>query len=109
MSRSRSDTILAFFLEQLQEIDGLDARGMFGGYGIYHDEIFFTIVAGGRVYFKTDDTTRERYLERGMGPFRPTERQTLKRYYEVPVEVLEDRDALTEWALEAIEVARRDA
>jgi TfoX/Sxy family transcriptional regulator of competence genes len=29
------------------------------------------------------------------------------KYYEVPVEVLEDVDALKEWADKAIEVARR--
>jgi DNA transformation protein len=37
-----------------------------------------------------------------MGPFRPNERQTLKSYYEVPPEVLEDPEALRSWAGEAI-------
>jgi len=37
-----------------------------------------------------------------MGPFRPSARQTLKSYYEVPVEVIEDADALAAWAKRAI-------
>ena len=37
-----------------------------------------------------------------MGPFRPNERQTLKSYYEVPPEVLDDPEALLSWAGEAI-------
>ena len=37
-----------------------------------------------------------------MGPFRPNERQTLKSYYEVPPEVLDDAEALFSWAREAI-------
>jgi DNA transformation protein len=38
----------------------------------------------------------------GMGPFRPNERQTLKSYYDVPPEILDDREALLHWAREAI-------
>jgi hypothetical protein len=29
------------------------------------------------------------------------------QYYEVPAEVLEDRDALRDWAVAAVDVARR--
>jgi DNA transformation protein and related proteins len=41
-----------------------------------------------------------------MGPFRPNERQTLKSYYEVPPEVLDDPEALLSWAGEAIRAGR---
>ena len=34
---------------------------MFGGYGLYAGEVFFGIVANGRLYFKTDDETRGRF------------------------------------------------
>jgi DNA transformation protein len=60
------------------------------------------------LYFKVDDTTRARFEERGMGPFRPGgESGEVMQYYEVPADVLEDAEALTAWAAEAVEVARR--
>jgi DNA transformation protein len=37
-----------------------------------------------------------------MKPFRPNRKQTLKTYYEVPVEIVEDAEQLIEWAQRAI-------
>ena len=37
-----------------------------------------------------------------MKPFRPNAKQTLKNYYGVPLEIIEDRDELCEWAMKAI-------
>jgi DNA transformation protein and related proteins len=49
-----------------------------------------------------DDRSKGEYLARGMGPFRPNERQTLKSYFGVPPEVLSDAETLLSWAREAI-------
>ena len=54
-----------------------------------------------------DGPTRDDYLARGMGPFRPNEWQTLKSYYEVPPEVVGVPEALLSWAGEAIRAAQR--
>lgn len=93
-----------FVLEQLAALDQVRSRAMFGGHGLYAGEVFFGIVHGERLYFKTDDESRAAYVERGMGVFRLNERQTLKRYYEVPAEVLEDRELLAGWARTAAAV-----
>jgi TfoX/Sxy family transcriptional regulator of competence genes len=53
----------------------------------------------------TSPQTAETMIEavsRGMGPFRPNEQQTLKSYYEVPQEVLNDAESFVSWAREAI-------
>jgi DNA transformation protein and related proteins len=92
-----------FALDQLRLLDDLTARAMFGGWGLYGGEVFFGIVHDDRLYFKTDDATRPAYLEHGMEPFRPNDRQTLKSYYEVPIGVLENADELAKWAQRAIE------
>jgi TfoX/Sxy family transcriptional regulator of competence genes len=55
----------------------------------------------GRLYFKTDESTREEYRDRGMGPFAPGGNQVLKSYYEVPEEIVEDDEELASWAREA--------
>lgn len=103
------DAFRDFVLDQLGaldgQLDGLRARAMFGAHGIYAGETFFAIAHEGRLYFKTDQRTVERYVSGGMGPFRPNPRQTLKRYYEVPAEVVEDRDELVRWARESVRAA----
>jgi DNA transformation protein len=97
----KNDGFKDFVLDQLADLRGLTCRAMFGGYGLYHREKFFGIIHKGRLYFKTDQTTAPRYRDRGMKSFKPTSNQTLKNYYEVPVEVLEDSDDLSTWASQA--------
>jgi DNA transformation protein len=97
-----NDSFKDFVLDQLQELSDLECRRMFGGYGLYRDEVFFGIIFKGRLYFKTDAKSAEPYLELGMKPFRPNRKQTLKNYYEVPVDIIEDRDRLAVWAKKAV-------
>ena len=79
----------------------MTCRAMFGGFGLYRKETFFGIIHRGRLYFKTDDRTREAYVARGMKPFRPNAKQTSKRYYEEPAEMIEDPEQLVTWATDA--------
>lgn len=97
----KHDGFREFVLDQLSDLSGLTHRAMFGGYGLYQRETFFGIIHEGRLYFKTDGTTRAAYVTRNMKPFRPNPKQTLKTYYEVPVDVLEDAGELTKWAQQA--------
>jgi len=92
------DSFKDFVLDQLAGLPGLSPRAMFGAYGLYLGDSFFGILSEGRLYFKTDATSREPYLELGMGPFQPNEKQTLKNYYEVPPDILEDPEELKIWA-----------
>lgn len=94
-----------FVVDQLDGLGGVSARAMFGGHGLYCGAAFFGIISSGRLYLKTDEQSRAPFLERGMGPFRPYERQTLSSYYEVPVEVLEDDEELVRWSRRAVSVA----
>jgi DNA transformation protein and related proteins len=99
----KDDSFRDFVLDQLGGLGQVDCRRMFGSYGLYHGGVFFAIISSGRLYFKTDATTRPEYVRRGMAPFQPSAKQTLKSYYEVPVEVVEDDEQLTEWARQAVE------
>ena len=101
------NSFVAYVLDQLGEVEGLGCRAMFGGHGLYRGPTFFGIVFDGRVYLKTDDATGREYVRRGMTPFRPSDRQLLKTYYEVPADVLEDRGRFTAWAEAAAGCADR--
>jgi DNA transformation protein len=91
-----------YVLDQLDGLAGVSARSMFGGHGIYQGDDFFGIAFRDRLYFRTNEDSRAAYVERGSRPFQPTPRQKLKNYYEVPADVIEDREVLVEWALEAV-------
>jgi DNA transformation protein and related proteins len=98
------DNFKDFMLDQLAEVDEISCRAMFGGYGLYAGEAFFGIIHDGRVYFKTNEKTRKVYEKMGMSPFRPNNKMTLKNYYEVPAEVIEDPTELLEWVEKAVRV-----
>lgn len=102
MKSKARDNFAEFVQDQLAGLGGVEFRRMFGGYGLYRGDVFFGILYKGRLYFRTDDATRAEYLARGMKPFRPNPRQTLKSYYEVPAEVIEDADELVRWARAAL-------
>ena len=104
MSRT-DDSFVEYVCDQLADIDAVMYKQMFGGYGLYSGVVFFGIVYDGRLYFKTDDATRGRYLEWESAPFQPNAKQTLKSYYEVPGEVIDNAEDLSELADEAVEVA----
>ena len=96
------DRFEQLILDGLSGLGEVTSRHLFGGHGLYFGETIFGILYGGRLYLKVDERSMGDYLARGMGPFRPNGRQTLKSYYEVPPEVLADPDSLLSCAGEAI-------
>lgn len=99
-----NESFKTFVTDQLSALPGLLVKPMFGGYGLYQDDRFFGILMAGRLYFRTDEQTRAAYVKRGMGPFiyEKARRTTTINYFEVPPEILEDRDELVRWAKRAI-------
>jgi DNA transformation protein len=97
----KDDGFLAYVLDQLRLLRNVEARAMFGGYGLYRDGSFFGIISKGRFYMRTSPLTRPNYVKAGTKPFRPSVRQTLRSYYEVPQEVLDDASTLARWVEEA--------
>jgi DNA transformation protein and related proteins len=99
-----------FVLDQLSELPGVRARAMFGGHGIYQGDRFFGILLGGKLYFKTDEHSRAEFEKRSMQPFiYEKARQTISiHYFEVPAEVLEDRNELVRWAQQAVAATQKE-
>ena len=104
-----SDSYKTYVLEQLQELGSVAARTMFGGVGLYHQNLFFGLMDDDTLYFKVDDSNRQDYEGAGSTAFRPYGDSYSMHYYEVPVDVLDDRAALKDWALKALAVARSSA
>lgn len=97
----KHDGFKDYVLDQLADLRGVTSRAMFGGYGLYQRGTFFGIIHKDRLYFKVAPKTVGLYKEQGMKPFRPNANQTLKSFYEVPVDIIEDSEHLAEWATES--------
>ena len=96
-----------FVLDQLAGVDGLRARAMFGGVGLYAEDTFFGILAADVLFFKVGDTNRHEYEDAGCAPFKPyADRAMTMPYYSVPIAVLEDPVELGEWAARAVAAAK---
>lgn len=108
MLPKKDDSFKEFIFDQLCGLEGVTDRAMFGGHGLYRGGTFFGIIFKGRLYFKTNNSTRNDYVERGMKAFRPTPGQTLKNYFEVPADILEEPESLAAWAQDAIRCCRQD-
>ena len=98
-----------FVLDQLRPtLPGVRAKRMFGGVGLYADELFFALIDDDVLYLKVDDETRPDFERRGLRPFQPFgEGTATMQYYPVPEELLEDPEALRSWVESAVAVARR--
>jgi DNA transformation protein and related proteins len=103
---SVSSDFLEYVLEQLSRVAGVRTRRMFGAVGLYSDDHFFAIVDDDVLYLKADETTSVDYVARGMRRFMPdpTRPEASMGYYEVPADVIEDRDELAVWARKAVRV-----
>jgi DNA transformation protein and related proteins len=89
-----SSDYLQYVLEQLARLPRVSSRRMFGAIGLYSDTVFFGIIDNDTLFFKVDDSTRERYVTRGSQPFRPYKDrpEVSMSYFHVPADVLEDAD-----------------
>ncbi len=101
------------FIEYLKEVfepfGSVQARRMFGGYGIYHDGLMFGLVTDETLYLKTDASTVEYFAEKDLTPFEYHRAGKVIKmsYYQAPEEVLEDSQAACLWANRAYEAALR--
>jgi DNA transformation protein len=103
-----SDEYLTYVIDQLDCLGPVQSRRMFGGAGLYYEGLFFAVVADDVLYFKVDDSNRSDYEAEGMEAFRPfPDKRTVMGYYQVPIDVLESKETLKDWALKALRVAER--
>ena len=103
-----TDAFRTFVLDQLDGLEDVVPRAMFGGVGLYCRGVFFGIIANDVVYLKVDDTNRRDYERAKMPPFKPyPDRSGTMEYFAVPIEILEHASDLEAWARKAVDVGKR--
>jgi DNA transformation protein and related proteins len=102
-----SSDYLNYVLEQLAGLGGVSARRMFGGVGLYCEELFFGLIDNDTLYLRVNDDNRADYTAYGMGQFRPyaDRPEVSMTYYETPAEILEDPAQLVVWAQRSVAAA----
>lgn len=84
----------------LSPFGNIRVKAMFGGYGIYCNEVFFAIIVEGELYFKGDKgEVSEFYKSEGSEPFiyAAGDKKVTMNYWKVPEDLLEDNESLSKW------------
>lgn len=87
----------------------VQARRMFGCYGIFHDGLMFGLVADEVLYLKADGKSSSEFETRGLGQFE-YEKKSKKikmSYYMAPEEIFDDPEEAKVWASLAFDAALR--
>jgi len=101
------------FVEYLSEVfylfGPIRSRRMFGGYGIYHQDLMFGLVADDTLYLKADALSLPQFVAAGSAPFEYIKNGTPMKlsYFSAPIEIYDDPDAAKQWAITAYEAALR--
>lgn len=105
---ARSDPLIEHLLELMEGIEGVRAKSMFGGHGIFHEDRMFALVAYGRLYLKCGDANVADFEALGLEPFtyERGEEVFVMSYREAPPECLESPPVMRRWVRGAISVAQ---
>jgi len=98
-----------FLHEAFEPFGAIRTRRMFGGHGVYHDDVMIGLVAGDELFLKVDGATVDQFKERGLGQFQYPKGDKLvgMSYFQAPEEVYDDPDELCYWAGLAFDAALR--
>lgn len=104
-----ADEFAAYCLELLHPLGVARAKKMFGGRGIYVDDLFLALIADEQLYLKVDDTTRAVFEAAGCKPFvfETKDKPIQMSYYTPPDEAMESPTLMLPWARRAMEAALR--
>lgn len=103
------DELARHCTELLQPLGQVHTRRMFGGHGIYIDDLFVAIIAFDRLFLKTDAQTRAAFEAVGSDPFvyDNAERKVTLAYWTVPADAMESPALMQPWARLAMDAALR--
>lgn len=95
--------------EAFSAFGAIGIRKMFGGHGVYHDEIMIGLIADDMLYLKVDKQSEQQFKALDLPQFKYPKANKLigMSYYLAPAEALEDPDEMRYWAQLAFDAALR--
>jgi DNA transformation protein and related proteins len=103
------DPFTTHCVELLGTLGDARARRMFGGTGLYVDDLFVALIAFERLYLKVDGETRASFEAAGCEPFvyEGSTKPVTMSYYTAPDDAVESPAQMQPWARLAIAAALR--
>jgi DNA transformation protein len=100
-----------YVVDLMQSIGPVRAKGMFGGYGLFLEDLMFGLIANSTLYLKADKQTENAFKDKGLEVFtyHKQGREFRMSYYQAPEEALEDGEEMNVWANRAYAAALRAA
>ncbi len=95
-----SPEFVSYLMELLAPFGAVRARRMFGGHGIFREELMFGIVADETLFLKADDKNRADFEARGLERFvyYKKGKPMYLSYYQAPEEALDNSGDMLAWA-----------
>jgi DNA transformation protein len=96
-------------VELLAPLGALRSRRMFGGFGIYVDDLFIALIASDQLFLKADAQTRPLFEAAGCAPFQYEREGQVMRlgYFTAPEDAMESPMLMADWGRLAIAAALR--
>jgi DNA transformation protein len=94
-------------LELLEPVGPVRAKRMFGGYGLYAQDLFVALIADDGLYLRADEASEPHFRQAGGQPFEfeARGRRMTLRYWTPPAEALESPAIMQPWAQQALRAA----
>lgn len=105
------DEFAHYCAELFEPVGTVRVRRMFGGHGLYVDDLFVAIVTGESLYLKADAQTAPAFEQAGGRPFEyeARGRRVSLQFWSPPVEAMDSPRLMMPWARLAVEAAQRAA
>jgi DNA transformation protein len=106
----KADAIIRKLETSLAPLGAFRSRPMFGGHGLYLDDLFFGLIAYDTLHLKTDEQNRSDFIKAKSKPFSfESGRKGLvtTSYWQCPDTVLTEARKLQHWVRKALDAARR--
>jgi DNA transformation protein len=89
----------------------VEAKRMFGGFGVFHHGLMMGLISDASLYLKADQQNSARFEEEGMTRFSyfKKDREYYLSYYQAPDAFFDDQDDTMRWASMAYAAALRSA
>jgi DNA transformation protein and related proteins len=96
--------------EVFEEFGSIRSRRMFGGHGIYHDDLMFALVADDELYLKADDKSAENFTNLDLQQFayQKNDKSMKMSYFMAPEEIFDDPNLALKWATLTFDAALRN-
>jgi DNA transformation protein len=91
-----------FLMLQLEDLEKITSKKMFGGHGFFHEGRMFAMVTSkGEIFYKTNETN--------VSDFESVKAKKHHKmpYYSLPEEIISAHEELIKWTLKAIKASKK--